>query len=100
MLNINSLIQAFFSVCVFSLSLNIHESQDSRGKEKSILTPYYQFYSLHKHLDANRKITAESSPLEIGNDWTQIENPYISSASRSPLSYTPQTILRWSCVCI
>ena len=76
MLNINSLNLAFFSVCVFSLSLNIHESQDCRGREKSILTPYYQFYSLHKHLDVNRKITAESPPLEIANDRTQIENPY------------------------
>ena len=43
-----------------------------QGKGESIsLTPHYHFHPLHRHLDINQAITAESSPLHIGSNRTQ-----------------------------
>ena len=42
--------------------MNIHNLQDSRckGKEAISLYPFYDFHSLHEHLDTSRVIAAES----------------------------------------
>ena len=49
----------FFSKFSFR---NIHDPQDSRGRERLSKSSL-----LHKHLDINRAITAESSPLHIAS---------------------------------
>ena len=38
--------------------------QQSKGEAIS-LTPLYHFYPLHRHLEVNQEITAESSPHDI-----------------------------------
>ena len=59
-----SVIFFFFSMWVF-----FHEHSritGLQGKGEGIsLTPHYHFHPLHRHLDINRAITAESSPLHI-----------------------------------
>ena len=55
----------FTSFLVFSSKFsfrNIHDPQDSRGRERLSKSSL-----LHKHLDINRAITAESSPLHIAS---------------------------------
>ena len=53
----------FLSIISFT---NIYKSQDRRRKGQGIsLTIHYHFHLLHKHLDSNWAITAESSPLYI-----------------------------------
>ena len=47
------------------LSLNIHESQDGRGRGRLILTPLHHLVSLHKHLHILGAITEKSSPQHI-----------------------------------
>ena len=37
------------------LSLEIHNSQDSRGRRRSILTPLYYYHTLHEHLEIFRQ---------------------------------------------
>ena len=50
-----------------------------QGKGESIyLTPLYYFHSLHRHLDISRAITAESSPVHIGNSRTRTREPLVS----------------------
>ena len=50
---------------------NIYYSQDSRGIWVTIsLHPFCHFHSFYRHLDINRVIAAESSPLcKPGNLW-------------------------------
>ena len=58
---------------------NIHDSKDSRGRERDLYnSSLYHFHPLHRHLDSSWAITAESSPLHIavsrtrtGNLWFQ-----------------------------
>ena len=77
-----------FTSCVYSdrtwcwhfffvgfLLRNIHESQDSRGRGRPILTPLYHFHMLQEYLDISWAITAESSDLYIASGRTQIGNP-------------------------
>ena len=59
---------------------NIHDLQDSREKVKAI-SPLYHFYSLHRHSDISRAITAKISiqlaaGLELGtfNFQAQVTN--------------------------
>ena len=46
------------------------------------LTPHYNFYSLHRHLDLSWAITAESSPLHIASSQTRTGNLWFPRASR------------------
>ena len=68
-----------FATWVF-LSLDIHESQGSRGKGKSILISFYHSRSLHGHIDINWVITTERSPVvtdiepRIFTFWVQVIN--------------------------
>ena len=59
----------FFSIWVFLLQpfMNHRTGREQGGH----LTHRYQFHSLDRHLDINRAITAESSPLLIGSSQTQ-----------------------------
>ena len=71
----------FFSIWVFFHNhLRITELQ---GKGKGIsLTSHYHFHPLHRHLDINRAITAESSHLHIGSSRTRTGNLWFPSANR------------------
>ena len=51
---------------------NIHNSQDSRVRERVSLYPLYHYHPLHRHLDISRAITAESSPLHIASSRTLV----------------------------
>ena len=84
----------FFSIWVFFQEhLRITGLQ---GKGESIsLTPRYHFHLLHRHLDINWAITAESSPLHITSSQTRTGNLWFSKASRSFLF--PMESL---CICI
>ena len=71
----------FFRSGVFFTT--IRESQDCRGRGRAfLLTPHYHFHRLHRHLYISRAITAESSPLHIGNSRTRTRKFWFPSASR------------------
>ena len=55
-------------------SLDIQESQNSRGKGRSILAPLYHFHLLHECLEISQAITVESSLFQVGNYWTKTGN--------------------------
>ena len=63
----------FFSTCVFFQEHSWFTGQQRKGIAISF-TPLYNFHLLHIHLDINRGITAESSPLHITRSQTQTEN--------------------------
>ena len=71
----------FFSIKVF-----FHEHSQITGLQRKgegiSLTPHYHFHLLHRHLDINRAITAENSPLHIGSSQTRNGNLWFPSASR------------------
>ena len=77
----------FFYVCFVFFSIWVFFHNHSRitglqGKGKGIpLTPHYDFHPLHRHLDINRGITADSSPLHIGSSRTRTGKLWIPSAS-------------------
>ena len=78
---INDLHKSFFSIWVFFH--NHSRTTGLQGKEESIpLTLHYHFHTLHRHLDITRAITAETSPLHIGSNWTRTGNLWFPSASR------------------
>ena len=71
--------KSIFFLSGFSF-MNIHYSQDSRGRGEGIsLTPLYHFHPHHRHLDINQAITAESSPLHIASSQTQTRNLWFPS---------------------
>ena len=43
------------------INCDINESRDSRGKERSIITPLFHFHPPHKHLDFSHKITTNTT---------------------------------------
>ena len=61
----------FFSIWVF---FDKHSRITGlQGKEEGIyLSPHYHFYTLHKHLEISRAITAESSTLNIASSRTML----------------------------
>ena len=72
----------YYFLSEFSLT-NIHESQDCRGRGRAfLLAPHYHFQPLHRHLDINRAIAAESSHLHIASSRTRTGNLWFPSASR------------------
>ena len=54
--------------------------QQGKGEAVSLI-PLYHFHLLHRHLDINRAITADSSPLDIASDQTRNVNLWFPSAS-------------------
>ena len=74
-------ITSFFSIGVFFHDHSRITGLKGNGEGIS-LTPHYYFHPLHRHLDISQAITAESSPLHIGNSRTQTENLWFPSASR------------------
>ena len=50
------------------LLLDIHKSQDIRGKCRPFVLPLYHLYLLHEHLDINWAITTKSLLVRIGDD--------------------------------
>ena len=75
-----SLYPAFFFYLGF-LSHDIHYSQDSRGRGRLFLIPFYHFHPLHEDLYISGTITSESPPLHIASDRTRTENLWFLSAS-------------------
>lgn len=81
--------QMFFVFCKFCdsffyldlLLIGIHESQNSWGLWRSILTTLSHFHPLHKYLDITQVITAERSLLHIANERPQSKNLWFPSAS-------------------
>ena len=54
----------------------------AQGKGQAVsMTPAFHFHPFHRHLDINRVITAESSPLHKASSRTQIENLRFPSTS-------------------
>ena len=71
--------QFLFLFCVFFL-LDIHDSKVNRWRERSILSPFYHFYPLHKRWDISQATVAESSPKKLANDQTGTWNISFPSA--------------------
>ena len=63
----------FFSVWVFLHDLLQITGLQGKGEGISLI-PHYHLHPLHRHLDINRAITAESSPLHIASSWVQTGN--------------------------
>ena len=73
----------FFFLVGFFFFFKHSRFTGQQGKGESILlTPLYQFHSLHRRLDISRAVTAESSPLHIASSRTRNWNLWFSSASR------------------
>ena len=51
------------------LSLDIHESHDSKERGRPILTYLYHLHPLCEHLDIRWMIATESSFLHTASDW-------------------------------
>ena len=67
-----------------------------QGEREAIsLTHLYHFHPLHRHLDINRTITIESSPLTIPRSWTGTGNLWILSVGRYSVSCAPR-VARWN----
>ena len=56
------MVGVFFKICFFSQTLTIHRTVGEG--EAVFLIPLYHFHLLHRYLDINRVIPAESSALE------------------------------------
>ena len=69
----------FFSIWIFFHKISWFTGQQAKGKGIS-LTPLYDFHSLHRQLDINQAITAESSPLLIANSGCQYKT-YLTNIS-------------------
>ena len=57
------------------LLIGIHESYDSTGRKRPVLTPLYHFHQLDEHWDINRFVSAESSPLQVSSGRTRTPLP-------------------------
>ena len=84
----------FFSIWIFFQEHLRSTGLQGKGDDIS-LTPHYHFHLLHRHLDINWVITAESSPLHITSSQTRTGNLWFPRASRSFLF--PMESL---CICI
>ena len=89
-------------IIIFFLSgfsfTNIHYSQDSRGSGR--VTPHYHFHPLCGHLDINRAITAENSPLHIASNRTRTGNLKSTIKTFLSLFYASTNIWDRSMGCI
>ena len=79
----------FFFICLFVFCLGFlsrpfmnHRTAEEGGGHFFNSSLPYHFHPLHRHLDINRAISAESSPLHIGSSWTCTGSPWFPSASR------------------
>ena len=81
---LNKIHYFYFSVWIFFHQHSRFTGQ--QGKEKTIsLISLYHFHPSHRHLDISRAITAESSPLHIGNSRIRSGHLWFPSANRYPL---------------
>lgn len=71
------------------LSLDIHNLQGRRGRERLILTPLYHFHLFYEHLDISQAVITESSFLHRTSAWTPTGNLWFPIASHLPPSLTP-----------
>ena len=79
----NLVILIFFSIWVFFREHSWFTGQEGKGGGYLFyLTPLYHFHPLHRHLDINRVIAIESSPLCIASNRTRTGNLWFLSASR------------------
>ena len=70
-------IHLFIFLCLGFLSQTF-----TQGKAEGIsLTPLYHFHPLHRHLEIDRAITAEGSPLHTASSRTRTGNLCFSRAS-------------------
>ena len=60
----------FFSIGVFIQEHSRITGLQRKGKGIT-LTPHYHFHPLHRHLEINRTITVDSSPLHIASSPIQ-----------------------------
>ena len=61
-----------------------------QGKGEGIsLTPHYHFHPLHRHLDASRAITAESSPLDMKREPLVSERQSLTTKHQSIINQQP-----------
>ena len=76
-----------FKIFFFSIWIFFHEHSritGPQGKGKGIsLTPHNHFHPLHRHLEINRTIAAESSPLHIASSRTRTGNFWFPSKSQT-----------------
>ena len=70
----------FFSIWVFFHQY--HDPQDTAEKGGVSLYPFYHFHQLQKHLGVIQVVAAESTPLRIAGNRTQIRSFWFPSASR------------------
>ena len=68
----------FFSIWVCFCGHSRFTGQQGKGETIS-LTPLYHFQPFQRHLDINRPITAESSPLHTASSRTRTRNLWFSS---------------------
>ena len=61
--------------------MNIQDSQTAEGRRGYLFNSFYYYYPLPRHLDINRAITAESSPVHIANSQTRTGNRWFLSGS-------------------
>ena len=64
-------ISCFFSIWVFFHKHSRFTGKQGKGEVISLI-PLYHFHPLHRHLDINRAIIVESSPLQIASSRTGI----------------------------
>ena len=88
-----------FFLFVYQSSI-IHKSQDSRWRERQILTPFFHFHPIHRHLNISGTFTAKSAPLHEVSDRTRIGNPRIPGTSHQPLKVVSATFLLVCFVCL
>ena len=64
----------------------VHELQSCKGRRRPFtLAPNCHFHQPQRYLEISLEITAESSPLHVGNSYTLTRN--LPIASGQPLSY-------------
>ena len=71
----------FFFMWVFLHSDSRFTGHQGKGEATSLI-PLYHFHPLHGHLDINRVISAESSPLHIGSSRTRTGKLWFLSRRR------------------
>ena len=78
--------------------MNIQDSQTAEGRRGYLFNSFYYYYPLHRHLDINRAITAESSPVHIANSQQQ-KQPLVFEWKSLTISVVKTFLMMvlWSC---
>ena len=78
---------------------NIHDSKDSRGRERDLYnSSLYHFHPLHRHVDSSWAITAESSPLQQVSSRESLVSKRKSLTTKLRVSLMPLGETSW-CIC-